>query len=166
MGVYVMALTPLDISNKEFSKALRGYDIDQVNEFLDHVIKDFEALIKENKQLQDKIASLEDKASHFTKLEENLTKSIMVAQETSEEVRTNAKKEAKLIIREAEKNADRIINEAVMKAHKAQMDVEELKKQAKMYRARLRSLIEAQLELVESDDWDELNQITRSIESE
>lgn len=166
MGVYVMALTPLDISNKEFSKALRGYDIDQVNEFLDHVIKDFEALIKENKQLQEKIASLEDKASHFTKMEENLTKSIMVAQETSEEVRTNAKKEAKLIIREAEKNADRIINEAVMKAHKAQMDVEELKKQAKMYRARLRSLIEAQLELVESDDWDELNQITKTIDSE
>jgi len=157
-----MALTPLDISNKEFSRSLRGYDIDEVNEFLDHVIKDFEALIKDNKQLQEKVKNLEEKASHFSKLEENLTKSIVVAQETSEEVKSNAKKEAKLIIREAEKNADRIINESVMKAHKATMEVDELKKQAKIYRARLRSLIEAQLELIDSDDWNELNNINTS----
>jgi cell division initiation protein len=157
-----MALTPLDISNKEFSRSLRGYDIDEVNEFLDHVIKDFEALIKENKQSQEKIKNLEEKASHFSKLEENLTKSIVVAQETSEEVRSNAKKEAKLIIREAEKNADRIINESVMKVHKATMEVDELKRQAKIYRARLRSLIEAQLELIDSDDWNELNNINTS----
>ncbi|OEF96061.1 DivIVA domain-containing protein [Desulfuribacillus alkaliarsenatis] len=159
-----MALTPLDISNKEFSRSLRGYDIDEVNEFLDHVIKDFEALIKDNKNLQEQVKGLEEKASHFNRLEENLTKSIVVAQETSEEVKSNAKKEAKLIIKEAEKNADRIINESVMKAHKAAMEVDELKKQAKMYRARLRSLIQAQLELVDNEDWDDLNQITKKIE--
>ncbi|OEH84725.1 hypothetical protein BHU72_07770 [Desulfuribacillus stibiiarsenatis] len=154
-----MALTPLDISNKDFSRALRGYDIDEVNEFLDHVIKDFEALIKENRQLNDKLATLEEKQSHFEKLEDNLKKTIVVAHETSEEVRGNAKKEAKLIIREAEKNADRIINEAVMKSHKSMMEVQDLKNQAKVYRIRLKSLIEAQLELIDSGDWDDLDRI-------
>ncbi len=159
-----MALTPLDISNKEFGRSLRGYDIDEVNEFLDHIIKDFEGMIRENKALQDQIRTLEERASHYTKLEENLTKSIVVAQEASEDMVSNAKKEAKLIVREAEKNADRIINESVLKAHKAAMDVEDLKKQAKMYRARLRSLIEAQLELISSDDWEELKEIAASRE--
>lgn len=152
-----MALTPLDISNKNFSRALRGYDIDEVNEFLDHVIKDFESLIHENKELIEKNKMLEDKAEHFSRLEENLSKSIVVAQETSEEVKSNAHKEAKLIIKEAEKNADRIINESIVRSHSIATDAQEIKNQARIYRARLRSLIEAQLELLESTDWDNLN---------
>lgn len=152
-----MALTPMDISNKEFTRSMRGYNIDEVNEFLDLVIKDYEALIKQNKDFTEQIKALEEKSGNYSKLEENLTRSILIAQETAEEVKINAKKEAKLIVREAEKNADRIINESVMKAHKAQMDVDDLGKQAKMYKARLRSLVEAQLELLEDEDWSKLS---------
>lgn len=153
---YIMALTPLDIHNKEFSRGMRGYDQDEVNEFLDQVMKDFELVIREKKELKREIELLEDKLTHFSNIEETLNKSILVAQQTADEVRGNATKESKLIVREAEKNADRIINEALEKARRIEIEVEELKKQGKVFRTRLKMLIEAQLELVEANDWDHL----------
>ncbi|MET3698061.1 cell division initiation protein [Bacillus oleivorans] len=151
-----MPLTPLDIHNKEFTKGFRGYDEDEVNEFLDQVIKDFEILIREKKELEQKYKDLSEKLGHFTNIEETLNKSIVIAQEAAEEVRRNAQKEAKLIVKEAEKNADRIVNESLTKARKIALDVEELKKQSKVFRNRFRMLVEAQLDLINADDWDEL----------
>lgn len=151
-----MPLTPLDIHNKEFSRRLRGYDEDEVNEFLDQVIKDYESLIRENKEIQNQMLALQEKLNHFSNIEETLSKTIIVAQEAADEVRNNAKKEAQLIIKEAEKNADRIINESLSKSRKVSLEVEELKKQASIYRARFRTLVEAQLELLSQDGWETL----------
>lgn len=151
-----MALTPLDIHNKEFRRSFRGYDEDEVNEFLDQVIKDYEALIRENKEQQNQIQTLQDRLDHFSNIEETLSKTIIVAQEAADEVKSNSKKEAQLIIRESEKNADRIINEALVKSGKIALEIEELKKQASIYRTRFRTLLEAQLELLKSDSWDTL----------
>lgn len=153
-----MGLTPLDIHNKEFKRVFRGYDEDEVNEFLDLVIKEFELLLREKKELEDKVADIEEKLNHFNNIEESLSKTIIVAQEAADEVKTNAKKEAELIIREAEKNADRIINEALAKSRKIALEVEELKKQAAIFRTRFRTLLEAQLEMLEGDDWEKLAQ--------
>ncbi|MGP4106907.1 DivIVA domain-containing protein [Virgibacillus sp. L01] len=151
-----MSLTPLDIHNKEFTRSFRGYDEDEVNEFLDQVIKDYEMAIREKKELTEKVEQLNEKLGHFTNIETTLNKSILIAQETAEEVKGNATKESKLIIKEAEKNADRIINEALNKSRRISMDVEELKKQAKVFRTRLKMLVEAQLEMIGTDDWEEL----------
>ncbi|TCT26851.1 cell division initiation protein [Melghiribacillus thermohalophilus] len=151
-----MPLTPLDIHNKEFTRTFRGYDEDEVNEFLDQVIKDYETVIREKKELEEKVSKLEEKLGHFNNIEETLNKSILVAQETAEEVKGNASKEARLIIKEAEKNADRIINEALNKSRRVAIEVEELKKQAKVFRTRLKMLIEAQLDMIENDDWENL----------
>jgi len=151
-------LTPLDIHNKEFSKGFRGYNEDEVNEFLDQVIKDYELIIREKKQLEEKVAELTEKLGYFTNIEETLNKSILIAQETAEEVKRSAQKEAKLIIKEAEKNADRIISEALAKSRKIAVEVEELKRQAKVFRTRFRMLVEAQLEMLNNDDWERLNE--------
>ena len=151
-----MPLTPLDIHNKEFTKGFRGYDEDEVNEFLDQVIKDYEMIIREKKELELKVKELTEKLNHFNNIEETLNKSILVAQEAAEDVKRNAQKEAKLIIKEAEKNADRIINEALAKSHKIVMEIEEMKKQSKVFRTRFQMLIEAQLDLLKNDDWDHL----------
>lgn len=128
-----MALTPLDIHNKEFTRGFRGYDEDEVNDFLDHVIKDYEKVIREKKALEDKLYEMEEKLSHFTNIEETLNRSILVAQESADEVKSNANKEAKLIIKEAEKNADRIINDALAKSRSTAMEVEELKNKQKYF---------------------------------
>ncbi|HEX6594856.1 MAG TPA: DivIVA domain-containing protein [Bacillota bacterium] len=151
-----MSLTPLDIHNKEFTKSLRGYNEDEVNEFLDQVIKDYELVIREKNELKKKVDELNEKLSHFVNIEETLNKSILVAQETAEEVKGNATKESKLIIKEAEKNADRIINEALNKSRRISIEVEDMKKQAKVFRTRLRMLVEAQLDMIDTGDWEEL----------
>lgn len=151
-----MPLTPLDIHNKEFSKGFRGYDEDEVNEFLDQVIKDYEMILREKKDLEERLSEMTDRIGHFNSIEETLNKSIVIAQEAAEEVKRHAQKEAKLIIKEAEKNSDRIINESLSKARKIALEIEELKKQSKVFRTRFKMLIEAQLDLLNSDDWDHL----------
>lgn len=157
MEVAVVPLTPLDIHNKEFTRGFRGYSEDEVNDFLDQVIKDYEAVIRDKKELEETVSSLEEKISYFKNIEETLNKSILIAQETGEEVKRTANKEARLIVKEAEKNADRIINEALSKSRKISMEIDELKKQSSVYRTRFRMLIEAQLEMLKNDDWDSLN---------
>lgn len=149
-------LTPLDIHNKEFTRSFRGYDEDEVNEFLDQVIKDYELVIRESKEYQERIQKLEEKIGHFNNIEETLNKSILVAQETAEEVKANGRKESRLMIKEAEKNADRIIDEALGKSRQVYMEIEELKKQAKVFRSRLKSIVEAQLDMINTEDWDTL----------
>ncbi|WP_339319467.1 DivIVA domain-containing protein [Paenibacillus sp. FSL R10-2734] len=151
-----MPLTPLDIHNKEFSRRLRGYDEDEVNEFLDQVIKDYESVIRENKELQNQLLTIQERLDHFVNIEESLSKTILVAQEAADDVKNNSKKESQLIIKEAEKNADRIINEALSKSRKVAIETEELRKQASIYRTRFRTLVEAQLELLSQDDWNAL----------
>lgn len=151
-----MPLTPLDIHNKEFTRAFRGYAEDEVNEFLDQIIKDYELILKEKKELEEKIKMMTEQMAHYNTLEDTLQKSIVVAQEAAEEVRRNAQQEAKLIIKEAEKNADRIVNEALAKARKITIEIDALKKQSKVFRNRFKMLVEAQLDLLNTDDWNHL----------
>ncbi|PAQ13212.1 DivIVA domain-containing protein [Bacillus sp. FJAT-42315] len=151
-----MPLTPLDIHNKEFSRGFRGYDEDEVNSFLNQVIKDYELIIREKKDLEEQLAAQTERLDYFSNIEETLNKSIVIAQETAEEVKRNAHKEAKLLIREAEKNADRIVDESLAKARKIAIEIEELKKQSKVFRMRFKMLMEAQLDLLSNDDWDAL----------
>lgn len=152
----VVPLTPLDIHNKQFTRKFKGYDEDEVNGFLDQVIKDYELSIRESTDSRAEVKRLEERLGHFINIETTLNKSILIAQETAEEVKANARKEAKLIVKESEKNADRIINEALSKSRQVYIEVEELKKQGKVFRTRLKSIVEAQLDLIGSDDWEEL----------
>ena len=151
-----MPLSPLDIHNKEFTRGFRGYAEDEVNEFLDQIIKDFEILLREKKELEDKVKTMSEQMNRYSMLEDTLQKSIVVAQEAAEEVRRNSQKEAKLIVKEAEKNADRLVNEALAKARKVTIEIDELKKQSKVFRNRFKMLVEAQLDLLNTDDWDTL----------
>lgn len=151
-----MPLSPIDINNKEFTRSFRGYAEDEVNEFLDQIIQDYEIIIREKKELEQQVAMLQEKADHFNTMESTLQKSIVIAQEAADEVRRNSQKEAKLIVKEAEKNAERIINEALVKSRKATIEVEELTKQSKVFRNRFKMLVEAQLDLLNTDDWDHL----------
>lgn len=151
-----MPLSPLDIHNKEFTRGFRGYAEDEVNEFLDQIIKDYEIILREKKELEDRIKTMTEQMQHYNTLEDTLQKSIVIAQEAAEEVRRNSQKEAKLIVKEAEKNADRIINEALAKARKVTIEIDELKKQSKVFRNRFKMLVEAQLDLLNTDDWENL----------
>ncbi len=151
-----MPLTPLDIHNKSFNKGFRGYDEDEVNEFLEQVMKDYELVLREKKTLEEKYADARERLGHFSNIEETLNKSILIAQEAAEDVKRNAKNEAKLILKEAEKNADRIVNDSLVKAQKIALEIEELKRQSKVFRTRFTMLVEAQLDLIKNADWEHL----------
>ena len=153
-----MPLSPIDIHNKEFTKSFRGYAEDEVNEFLDQIIKDYEILLREKKEIEKQLESALEQTRYFNSLEDTLQRSIIVAQEAADEVRRNSQKEAKLIVKEAEKNADRIVNEALTKARKVTIEIDELKKQSKVFRNRFKMLVEAQLDLLNTDDWEHLLQ--------
>ena len=151
-----MPLSPLDIHNKEFARGFRGYAEDEVNEFLDQIIKDYEIVLREKRELEEKVKTMSEQMKHYNALEDTLSKSIVVAQEAAEEVRRNSQQEAKLIVKEAEKNADRIVNDALTKARKVTIEIDELKKQSKVFRNRFKMLVEAQLDLLNTDDWEHL----------
>ncbi|MCT6924030.1 MULTISPECIES: DivIVA domain-containing protein [Bacillales] len=151
-----MPLSPLDIHNKEFTRGFRGYVEDEVNEFLNQIIKDYEIILRDKKELEEKVKMMSEQISHFNTLENTLQKSIVVAQDAAEELRRNSQKEAKLIVKEAEKNADRIVNDALTKARKITIEIDELKKQSKVFRNRFKMLVEAQLDLLNTDDWEHL----------
>lgn len=155
-----MVLTPLDIHNKEFPVKMRGYDQDEVNDYLDQIIKDYEMVLKDKRELEKKLKFSEEKVEHFNNLQDALNKSIIVAQEAADRVRENANKESRMITLEAEKNADRLLDEAVTKARKITLETDTLKKESRVFKQRLQLLIESQLEMVKNKEWDELLQST------
>ncbi len=157
-----MSLTPLDIHNKEFKTVLRGYDRNEVDEFLDLIIKDLEQVYKESAELKDANHALKEKLEHYHNLEQTLHNALVVAQETAEEVKASAKREAQLIIREAEMKAERIVDDAIAKVRRMTAELDEMRKQAGVFRARLINLLKAQLEMLDSDDWDQLESAATS----
>lgn len=144
-------LTPLDIQNKEFKKAMRGYKETDVDSFLDEIIIDYEKLYKENIELKDKIEVLNDQLKHFNKLEETLQNTLVVAQSTAEEVSLNAKKKSELILMEAEDRAKKIIDEANKEVIRIQNEYETIKKDMMVFKTRFRTLLQSQLESINED---------------
>ncbi len=141
-------ITPLDIQNKEFKKVMRGYKESEVDEFLDTVIVDYEKLYKENIELKDKIAMLNEQIDRYSNLEKTLNNTLIVAQNTAEEVGANAQKKAELIINEAEARALKMIEDANSEVYKIKKEYEETKKQLHIFKTRFKTLLEAQLEVI------------------
>ncbi|GEK89879.1 cell division initiation protein [Alkalibacterium putridalgicola] len=164
-----MALTPMDIHNKEFPVRMRGYDQDEVNDYLDQIIKDYEMLLKQKKETEKKLDLAEEKLANYDQMHDSLNKSILVAQEAADRLKLNAEKEAEMIAKEAnteasnlkhdaENNADELLKDAVNKARKIEQETEELRKQSRIFRQRLQLMIESQLELVKKEEWDDILQ--------
>lgn len=145
-----MGLTPLDIHNKEFKKkAFGGYDRDAVDEFLDQVIREFEALIKENGHLKEQAVQLSQKLEQYKNLEDTINRTLVVAQEAAEEVRDASRKEADLIIQEARLQAERIIEAGQSKARKIMEENADLARAVQALRTQVRSILQAQLQAVD-----------------
>lgn len=141
-------LTPLDIHNQEFRRVFKGYSEDEVDDFLDRVVGDFEALLKENAHLKEETLDLRARVEQYRQLENTLHSTLIVAQETAEEVKQNARKEAQLIVREAEEEAVRRRSGGEVRLREAQERCAQLQREAQAFRAHLRSQLESQLELL------------------
>ena len=140
---------------EKFSTALRGYRKEEVNKFVDDVIKQVEEMLSDLKKKDLEIAELKNSLEKYKNLEDTLNRAIYLAEDTSSQMKKQAKDESENIINDAKKNASRIVNEALMQAEKTQMENLALKRNIITFKKRLRTILESQLELV--DDIDHLD---------
>ena len=162
-----MGLTVEQINKQEFSTKIRGYNQNEVQQFMATVAQTVQELTEENHALKETVKADEGKLKYFSELKDSLNKSILVAQEAADKVKNNAKREADIMIREAQKQATDIVSEANEKANqvversteetrKLTTETNDLKKQTRIFRQRLQVMLESQLEVVKSDEWDKL----------
>ena len=157
-----MALTPLDIRNKEFRKTFRGYDEEEVDDFLDKVVNEYEKIFKENAELKEAVAAKDSNIGQYKDLEDTLQKTLVIAQQTADDIRQAAVREADVIIKEAKLKAEQVVAGADETSRSVLKDYEELQKQANILRVKLRSFLLSQLELIGSDESLELPAVRRA----
>ncbi|MDH5130325.1 cell division protein DivIVA [Enterococcus faecalis] len=172
-----MALTPLDIQNKDFSTKMRGYNQDDVDDFLDQVTRDYEDALQKNRELEKSLKHAEEKLQYFNELKDALNQSIIVAQDTADKVKSSANKESEMIITsadnqaketlveaerksnamiaDAEAKSTQILAEAIERARQLAGETEDLKKKTRVFHQRLSLMLETQLEQVKSEEWEE-----------
>jgi cell division initiation protein len=162
-----MALTVEQINKQNFSTKMRGFNQEEVKNFIQEVSQTVQELTEENHALKETVKADEEKLKYFSELKDSLNKSILVAQEAADKVKSNAKREADIMVREAQKQATDIVSEANEKsnqvidhtteeARKLTTETNDLKKQTRIFRQRLQVMLESQLEVVKSDEWDKL----------
>ncbi|EEU76587.1 cell division protein DivIVA [Enterococcus faecalis] len=173
-----MALTPLDIQNKDFSTKMRGYNQDDVDDFLDQVTRDYEDALQKNRELEKSLKHAEEKLQYFNELKDALNQSIIVAQDTADKVKSSANKESEMIITsadnqaketlveaerksnamiaDAEAKSTQILAEAIERARQLAGETEDLKKKTRVFHQRLSLMLETQLEQVKSEEWEEI----------
>lgn len=143
-----MNYTPNDIQNLTIKKSFMGYSEDMVNDVLDKVIEDYSAYIKENIELKDKLAMLNEGLQHYKTIEESLQNTLMAAQQTGEDIKKNAYEKADNIIKEAELRARKLLDEASQEVIKTNFEYEDIKKKMHIYKTKSEALLLSQVELL------------------
>lgn len=151
-----MNYTPNDLQNLVFKKSLMGYNEDQVNEVLDRIIEDYSAYVHENIELKDRISVLNEGIQHYKVIEESLQNTLIVAQQTSEDIKRNAYEKAENIVKEAEIKAQRQLNDANQEVVKIRFEYEEMRKRLHIFKAKSETLLLSQLEILKQmfEDYD------------
>lgn len=141
---------------KRFSIVNNGYDINEVNRFIDVVIKRLEQLDDETKKYKNEVDRLNEIIKNNNE-SDKVTKALFAIEETSNRIKNIAKEEADMIVEEARRNANAIVHEALVNASEKDMKAMMLEKNITIYKARIKSLLEAQLKLTEEMEKIEFN---------
>ncbi|HAT4140317.1 TPA: DivIVA domain-containing protein [Clostridium perfringens] len=141
-----MKLTPMDINNKEFKRVLRGYCPEEVDEFLDQIVEEYEILFKENTSLKEKLENSNDKIEHYSKIENTIQNTLLLAQNTAEQAKANAQKEADVIIKSANDTAQRILDKAHNDVIQINDEYDRVKQEFTKFRAKFRSFMNFQID--------------------
>ena len=146
---------------RKFKRSLGGYDVNEVNTFVDGVIKQVESILKEEARIKQDITSkdlrikeLEEAVEKYQNVERQLNASILRAEENGEYLKRLAKTEGDAIINEARKNANRIISDALIRAEKTEYETQMLKKNISLFKSRVRTMLNQQLDIIDDLDKD------------
>jgi len=144
-----MRLTPLDIQQQQFKVKFRGFDIQEVDNFLEQVTADFETLHNENLLLQEQIGRLEKEIRGLKNREDTIRKALANSQNVLEQMKENARKSAELILSNAEVRAEKLLNKAHNRLAQLHEDTTELKRQRMQIEIQIRSIIETHTKLLD-----------------
>lgn len=136
----------------KFSISIQGYKKEEVNEFVQEVTKEYESMLRKLKQSCDVIESLQKELKHYKNLESTLNRAILIAEESTSNIKKVAFDESKVIIDDAKRNATKVINNALAKAERIENEAETLRRKIAVYKRRFRALVEEQLDEAEAFD--------------
>jgi cell division initiation protein len=145
-----MKITPLDITQKSFGRAMRGFERQEVEAFLALVASEFEGLVKEVQELRDDARRKDEEIAELRSRERALQETMITAQKACEEIRESARKEAEITLSEAELQAEKIVQSAHQRYLRVVDDINEMKRQRVQFEAQLRSLVDAHVKLLET----------------
>ena len=149
-------LTPLDIENKKFSKQMmNGYSVEEVDDFLDQLTIDYEKAYKESTDAKNKVAEMEKSLAHYKTIEDTLQNTLVMAQKTADEVQNVAKQKADQIVEEAQGSAKKAVNDLENQITLKRKELEDIKKQFDIYKAKMEALLISQLELLKDTNKDD-----------
>jgi cell division initiation protein len=144
-----MSLYPVDIKTKKFTKAMRGYDADEVKTFLENIAAEIEELVSENDNLKEEIEELKASINDYRKKEEDLQNALHKAQDSSETSIDSVRKQANLIMKEAELKASKIVDRAKENANEIRNAVINLREEKDLIISKLKAIVNSQSNLLE-----------------
>jgi len=151
-----LRLSPLDVKKQEFKKAMRGYDPLEVDAFLEMVADEFESMNRERKQLSDEVMKLKIQLQDYQDVESTLRETLVTAQESVNESKENSRREADMMIREAELKAEKLLEDTKLRLAKMKNELILVKAQKDSFARRLRHLLESQLDIISVLEMDDL----------
>ena len=151
-----MPFTPSEIKNKEFSRVKNGLEPTEVANYLDQLSTEIERLKEDKKQLEKVVEDRDTNIKSYKDVHQSVSDPLIQAQKVGEETKLAANKDAEATLAKAQVQADKIVNDAIEKARRLSFQTEDMKRQSKVFRSRFRMLVEAQLDLLKSEDWDYL----------
>lgn len=144
-----MSLTPVDIQQQQFRVRFRGFDIREVDRFLEHTAETITGLQEENKKIKEELRRLKMETQGYKEREETFKRAMLNSQKVLEQMKDNARKSAEIIIADAEVKAEKILNRAHNRLSQLHEDIAELKRQRVQIEVQIRSVIEAHSKLLE-----------------
>ncbi|UCG81452.1 MAG: DivIVA domain-containing protein [Desulfobacterales bacterium] len=144
-----MKITPADIQQQQFRIRFRGFDVSQVDSFLERIADEFKALIAENDNKQKEFQKLEREIQEYKDREKAFKGAMVNAQKALDDMRTNAEKEAELVVAEAEMKAEKMLGTAHNRLTQLHEDISELKRQRMQLEVELGTILEAHRKLLD-----------------
>ncbi len=150
-----MRITPMDIEQQEFSKSFRGYNEEEVDDFLDKIVKDYEELINENVRLNEEIEKMQEKLKEFSEIEENLRSALLNAQKSAEEMKGRGESEAKIIIKKAELEAKALKQQVFQREDLVKNEIDNLRRYKFIFKEKFTSMLNLYLKMIENENFEE-----------
>mgnify|MGYP001942094566 CR=1 FL=1 len=151
-----MPFTPNEIKSKTFTTVKNGFEPTEVEGYLEQLSTEIERLKEDKKQLEQVIEDKETNIQSYKDVHQSVSDALVQAQQAGEETKAAATKDAEATVAKAEAQANQIVNDAIEKSRRLSFQTEDMKRQSKIFRSRFRMLVEAQLDLLKSEDWDYL----------